>query len=252
MRRPGPRLVTMSIDERDDSDVDAWMGLLDEDAAARAQRFRRAPDRVRHVAAHALLRAVLAAETGRAPADVVLRRDGRSKLHLVDGAGLDFSLTHTQGLVAVAVHGSPVGCDAEPVDRHVDPAAIRMLAPAERTWLDGVAAHERDRRFLELWVAKEAFSKAVGLGLALSLASYAIDVSGVPKLLSAPAECGPCEEWRFIRPDVAASHVLALAMRDAPSKEPVETIAVTPDRLTLLARHVAGAIIGGMDALLDR
>jgi phosphopantetheine--protein transferase-like protein len=79
------------------------------------------------------------------------------------------NLTHTDGAVAVAVAATgQVGVDVEDLTRTIDPrdGFDRFYTETEWKWI-----HEADttKRFLRLWTLKEAWSKAIGLGLSADL-----------------------------------------------------------------------------------
>ncbi len=121
------------------------------------------PGDQRELARHLIVRA--AAELG-ARVSVVSEPSGRP---VVTGSPrpLHVSITHTRGLVAVALTGlGPVGVDAEPL-RELDAIALagKWFAAAELQWLREAAPGERSAGFLQLWVRKEAVGKALGQGL---------------------------------------------------------------------------------------
>ncbi len=86
------------------------------------------------------------------------------------GLPVHVSLSHTRGVVAVAVAApavGPIGVDIE--TRRELPAeklAARWFAPAEAAWVSGLAEPGRPTAFLWLWTQKEALGKALGTGLA--------------------------------------------------------------------------------------
>jgi phosphopantetheine--protein transferase-like protein len=85
------------------------------------------------------------------------------------------NLTHTDGAVAVAVAATgQVGVDVEDLTRTIDPrdGFERMFTEAEWTWIH--KAHTTER-FLRLWTLKEAWSKAIGLGLSADLRTAMTD-----------------------------------------------------------------------------
>ena len=76
---------------------------------------------------------------------------------------IEFSLTHTKTMAFCALSDSPVGIDAETV-RPVLPRVLeRTMNPAELAWI--AEQPDRDRAFLQLWTAKEAWVKLTGTGL---------------------------------------------------------------------------------------
>lgn len=73
----------------------------------------------------------------------------------------EFSLSHTDDLVAVAVSRSPVGIDIEKIDaeRFDEKLRTRILTPTERSALSRLALSERSLRANILWTEKEALFK---------------------------------------------------------------------------------------------
>jgi 4'-phosphopantetheinyl transferase len=169
------------------ADAGRLADLLDAHEHARLDRFRRAADRARYLAAHALTRLVLGAATGQEAAALEFDRTCRcgqqhGKPALPGGPG--FSLTHAGGLVGVAVHAGPVGLDVEEVRALTDlPAlAAHVCSPAE-TAADPAS-------FFVLWTRKEALLKATGAGLSSPMAAITLGPSGVAEWTGdgAPAE----------------------------------------------------------------
>lgn len=78
-----------------------------------------------------------------------------------------FSLTHTAGLVAVAVAtGRDIGVDAEAVVADAATAAVAatFCTPVELAAFDALAEADRLARFFTLWTLKESILKAAGTG----------------------------------------------------------------------------------------
>ncbi len=190
--------------------------LLDQGERRRAERFRFDRDRHLFVLAHGLLRAVLAGCCRRPAAELAFRTDanGRPELDPVPGdPPARFSLTHCDGLVAVAVaHGRAIGVDAEPAcrpDLTLD-LARQVFAPAEVAALTALPAADRPLALVETWTLKEALAKALGLGLGLPFEGFAVDRSG-PALL-VPPDGTTADAWHLetIRP--TPQHCLSLAV----------------------------------------
>jgi 4'-phosphopantetheinyl transferase len=150
--------------------------LLDDAERDRLPRFRRAADRARYLAAHALTRIVVAGAVGAAPGALRFDRTCRcgeqhGKPTLPGGPG--FSLTHAGDPVGVAVHDRPVGLDVERARPLSDLAAMaeHVRAPGE-TVADAEA-------FFALWTRKEAVLKATGDGLSTPMSSITLGPTGV-------------------------------------------------------------------------
>ena len=82
--------------------------------------------------------------------------------------GYHFSLSHADGLCAAVLSDVAIGLDVEPCDRRIPKARVSRLSalftPGERDRLS--SAPDSALAFLETWVAKEAYCKWDGRGLA--------------------------------------------------------------------------------------
>jgi 4'-phosphopantetheinyl transferase len=156
-----------------------WRSLLDDEERARADRFRFAADRLSYLAAHALLRQMLAAAAALPPQNWHFASELGGKPMIAAALGwptLRFNLTHTRGMVACAVGwNDDIGVDVEPL-RAAEGAleiARQQFAPTEVAWLEALDAPARGVAFSRLWTLKEAYVKATGQGLDLPLDSFA-------------------------------------------------------------------------------
>src|SRR5262249_175165 len=76
-----------------------------------------------------------------------------------------------RGCVACAITSNALlGIDVERIDRsqRVQEIADRFFSKEEATWLGRCSDDLRHIRFTELWTLKEAFIKAIGVGLSVS------------------------------------------------------------------------------------
>ena len=73
-----------------------------------------------------------------------------------------FSLSHTDGVVCVAVSDSDVGVDIEAVRAVKEGMHERFLTDKEREHIRSLSGAERDRFFLGAWVKKESLFKRDG------------------------------------------------------------------------------------------
>lgn len=167
------------------------VALLDPHERDRLARLRRAPDRARYLAAHALARLVLAPLVDRPPA--ALRFDRTCRCGEQHGkpalpGGPEFSFTHGGGLVGLAVRagGGPVGLDVEPVRElgDLDGMISHVYSPAER-------AAARPESFFAVWTRKEALLKATGAGISSPMAAITLGPDGVAGWTGEDAPAGP-------------------------------------------------------------
>jgi phosphopantetheinyl transferase len=245
-----------AVDRPDDTnDVDVWywptarvstaeleaqQDILSDDERDRCDRFGVERDRRDYAAAHVLLRRVLSLYGEPAPATWRFSRNRHGRPSIVPEQAaarpLNFSLSHTRGLVACAVTSTrDVGIDVELIgEKAAAPElAERLFARSEVAMLRNCEPEEYATRFVELWTLKEAYIKAVGVGLGHSLDSFAFCFHGITGLrFSAPPD-GMSSQWRFMLGASSSEYRLALAVRCRGSEGALR-----------LAIHTPGGIVG--------
>ncbi|TCR61162.1 4'-phosphopantetheinyl transferase superfamily protein [Bosea sp. BK604] len=107
--------------------------------------------------------------------EVEIEHDERGKpiLRHPAGTGLHLSLATRAGLVAVALAHDPVGIDVERIDPDIE-LPLTSLHPQESEALLSLPVPARPLAFAQLWSAKEAYVKALGLGFARAPESFAV------------------------------------------------------------------------------
>lgn len=159
------------------------------------------------------------------PGALVFERNAHGKPELVvpvaAAVRLRFNLTHTPGLVGVAVTaGAAVGLDAESTARRTRGEPLRLAR--RRFAAPEVAALEaagdpaaRAALFLRLWTLKEAYVKAVGRGIAAppGLRGFAFrlrEAEGALDFESFTDAGGGPPGWHFALIDPGDGHLAAL------------------------------------------
>ena len=161
------------------------VALLSAEQRERAARFHFDEHREAYTLSQAALRILLARYLGAEAGSLVIAPDGSGRPVLAQPAGrLHFNLSHSgeAALVAVAC-AAPVGVDVEVVRDLPDllEIATRYFAPAEVAGLRRLDGAQRREAFYVTWTRKEAFVKALGLGL-----SYPLDA-----FCTGPQDCPP-------------------------------------------------------------
>ncbi|HEU4628276.1 MAG TPA: 4'-phosphopantetheinyl transferase superfamily protein [Gemmatimonadaceae bacterium] len=156
--------------------------VLADDERERVRRLRREQDRARFIVRRAVLRAILGRYIGCSPQDVCFtaNRFGRPALR-GPAAGLDvrFSATHSHALAVYAVaHARHVGVDVERVRPipELERIARHHFAPGESAALCALPPDVRTTAFLHCWTRKEAYVKALGVGLSFPLDQFEVSV----------------------------------------------------------------------------
>jgi phosphopantetheinyl transferase len=185
------------VSERDQAGAATWLSPVERD------RLEQTPNlslRRQRLAAYALRRRALGRWLGLEPGAVPLRmaRDGQVQVDVrVDTPGaapVTVSLSHTEGLVAVALApGGRVGIDVERVRRRRDETATanRCFHPDEASAIRDAPPERRPALLLDMWVRKESFAKASGRDL----------FEVLPRRVGDPGEGdgdGDSDRWRIV------------------------------------------------------
>jgi len=202
--------------------TEADAALLDANEHARASRFILARDREQFIAAHALLRRVLALCLNCAPVDVTFAVTANGKPYLAGSKiGLRFNLSHSgeRTMIALAV-GRDVGVDVEQ-DRSVEVLGIaeRFFAPSEAAALRSRSPAEQQIAFFRCWTRKEAFIKALGEGLGYPLDAFEVELDddkSRPLLRRTREERQAPVRWQVRSLQVEPGYAAAVAASDWP------------------------------------
>ena len=197
----------------------AGEAVLSAEEARRAAAFQHAGARAQFLVGRWLARSVLGEVLGCPPREVPLALGERGAL-AVEGAGAAgwrVNLSHTEGLVAVAVaRGVDVGVDVEDAARRgrTVELAERFFAAEETRALAALPEARQRARFFALWTLKEAYIKAMGQGLAIPLGRFAFDLDRGPGAAIGfavdPAIDPDGGRWRFVRFSPDGQHALAV------------------------------------------
>lgn len=216
-------------DARDPDLLDRCMAVLSVSERTRYDRLRIDREKHRFLVSHAALRGILSLYADRTPVEWAFHLNPHGKPFVAPGQnpeGLLFNLSHSAdaALVAVALGVIELGVDIEfhrPA-RRLEQLARRKFAAAEIRALEAETESERAGMFYDLWSLKESFVKARGLGLSMSLGSFAFSVDRGGRL-GFECEAGLAESadrWQFWSYRLPGPFSAALAVK-APAGQPV-------------------------------
>lgn len=153
-----------------------WGSTLSKAENTRFQRYSHGGAALQFLVGRGLLRTVLGERIGCDPAEVILALQEHGKPFVAgpaDGKRWQVSLSHTEGLVGVAIaDGLEVGLDVQATAPQSDLAGVaaQVFTAKERHALADLGDATSGRwlhRFYTLWTAKEAWIKARGRGFTL-------------------------------------------------------------------------------------
>ena len=157
----------------------------------RAAQLRQPADRLRSLAAGALLQQAMnrAGLPGEARA-LTVSPLGQPLLARTD-TPFHFSLSHSGDIALCAYSCAPLGADVEEPRHPALQIAARKFASGESRWV--FAQPDPEAAFFRLWVLKESYVKALGVGLSLPLRDYEMRFGAAVQVFRE----GRAEPWAF-------------------------------------------------------
>jgi 4'-phosphopantetheinyl transferase len=209
-----------------------WHTTLSAEEQRRADSFKTEALRGDYIAAHAGLRLVLGRYLNVLPAVVQIQAGEGIKPSLAKGAiwveidqgredrlDLRFNLSHTRGAVLIGVTaGREIGVDIEwqrPME-DLEAMARSVMSDEELELWKALGHAMRARAFYQVWTRKEAYLKAIGLGLYRSLQDVTVPVSAgcldrPQRVLDRAEE----RDWMVMDISVSADHAAAVCWQGA-------------------------------------
>jgi 4'-phosphopantetheinyl transferase len=193
---------------------DAFAALLTPKEQERAARFRFADHQRRFQIGHGALRAILGGYLDLDPRAVQFTQGPRGKPYL-DGPGPFFNLSHSGKLALIAVARSEIGVDLEKV-RHLESLsaiAQRHFSTFEFAALDALEDEARELAFYRCWTRKEAYIKALGVGLSMPLDTFDVSLGERPEFLACRDGSEQPANWSLLDVSPGPEFVAAVALR---------------------------------------
>jgi 4'-phosphopantetheinyl transferase len=185
---------------------------------ARAERYKFIPARWQFVAGRARLRRLLGGYLRLPPSEVPITYTAAGKPVLADSAvDLHFNVSHSHGLVVVAVASRPVGIDIERLRMVDNPEGLirRFFSQVEQETYLALPAILREEGFFRGWTSKEALIKARGLSIAC-LGDFDVELhpDRPAALLAARHRDLADSSWRMAAWAPAAGYAAAVALEE--------------------------------------
>jgi len=218
--------VTSARPFESDLGSEKYFAWLDQEERERFKRFSHTGARAQYLCGRAILKQVLCRYLDVDPTQVKFEKSENGKLFLPPAAsrGLEFNMTHKPGAVACAVAaGVPVGVDLElfKPDKTGEKIAQRFFSDAEIEFLSEYTDASYARRFFQLWTLKEAYIKALGLGMKLPLKQFSLiprceleakETADIDVAFDSALNENPVN-WQFNLRSVGDDVIIALALK---------------------------------------
>jgi 4'-phosphopantetheinyl transferase len=184
---------------------------------ARADSFRFTRERKQLVVGRGVLRVLLGRYLGLAPAQVPLCQEVHGKPVLAEpwAGWLHFNLSHSGALALYALaRDGPLGIDLEQVRplENVEAIAGQVLTESEKQAWRGLPQEDQLEALFRGWVRKEAYLKAIGVGLTKGLDQVAVSLEPgrSARLLDVDGQPEEASRWSMLSLAPASGYVAAV------------------------------------------
>ena len=148
-------------------------GLVTNNELAIASRYSSARAKMHYLAGRALVRHALTQTAHYNPRHIHIVLGENNKPVLANNTNevqWHFNISHSGDLVACALASSKIGIDIEMISHTADYLSIARahFSDEEASWVAAKPASINER-FVALWTIKEAYLKAIGIGLAIPI-----------------------------------------------------------------------------------
>jgi 4'-phosphopantetheinyl transferase len=182
--------------------------VLSEDELLRAARFKVEDGRRSFVATRGALRILLGRYLSEDPATLRFTATPNGKPVLVNPSKLQFNVSHSGSAGLIAIARTEVGIDVEGIRplQDLQGVARRVFTEREREAIGGDM-----EPFYRHWVAKEAFVKATGRGIA-SVRSFEVllDAPGGARLVHVGGDAEEAARWTLEELDAPDDYAAAV------------------------------------------
>jgi 4'-phosphopantetheinyl transferase len=192
-------------------DMDKVLFCLSIEEKKRAEAYKQADKAFAYIIAHGFVRLLLNALTQIPAQELVFLQGHYGKPYLAQAPELAFNLSYSKRFLFFA-HGSKgqIGVDIEAMRKLPNLLQIieQQFHPDEKAFLLPFSNDELVTQFYRIWICKEAYIKALGMGLSLPVNSFAVD-------LAKPARIKGQSNWFLHEYDLEEAHLGAVASQQA-------------------------------------
>ncbi len=195
---------------------------LNNEEQNRAARFIREQDRSHFIAARGILRNILSRYINIAPHNIEFEYGEKGKPSLIleqNQRKIYFNLAHSNHLAIYAITSiNHLGIDIEYSKRNIEALDIaeRFFSKNEIASLRVLPSAEQLSGFYKIWTRKEAFVKAIGVGLSHPLDQFSVDGSLDKSAIKLHTQNPSIKnDWYIYNVAISQEYVAALSLEDS-------------------------------------
>jgi 4'-phosphopantetheinyl transferase len=179
-------IASSSTEGMSSDELDEAIQRLTPPEQQRAKDIRLDRPRRSFVVGRLLLRSTVARLADVPPEDVVIELEATGRPVLTGKLSHYFvSIAHSGSYVVVGVANQQLGVDVEQLRQSAPSPQLmaRVCSPAELRLLENMNDVDRAAAFMVVWARKEAYGKAIGIGIGFGLRSVTVGLGG-PNIVS--------------------------------------------------------------------
>ena len=213
-------LWTVSTEQADAKIACRLQVVLSKDEQEEGQRFHHARDRHQFIITRALIRLVLSHHFAVPANEWRFGRDRNRRPFITsptDAPAVQFSLSHTDGLIACLITlSAQAAVDVERIEYSEDlPLVARQVfSPTELRALNKLSGRDRTAKFFDFWTLKEAYAKARGMGLGIRLSDIQFELGTKEIRAHFNSSIGDdASAWVFWSRQLSSGHTISVAAK---------------------------------------
>lgn len=197
--------------------IESLANLLSSDEVIRMQRFHFADDQRRFIISRGLLRKLLGHYLGIDPKRIRFDHNKYGKPNLSRELNVNFNLSHSGEVVLHAIgYEKRIGIDVELIREDIpyDKITDYSFSESEKKSLSGLSDEKKIGAFFNCWTRKEAYIKAIGLGLSYPMSTFDVSVApgAITKLIGNRLFPYEVDRWKLIDIEVSPEYAATLAV----------------------------------------
>ncbi|MBR0535141.1 MAG: 4'-phosphopantetheinyl transferase superfamily protein [Clostridia bacterium] len=170
----------LNVHKLSQSEYNKWISLASPEKQQRITRFCHEGDKKRSVAGEMLAKKSIAETLNIAPEEIIIKVTSQGKPYVEDRP-IHFNISHCEDYVVCAVNEKEIGIDIEKIRDVNLSIAERFFTHSEREYLNNGDTADKNKRFFEIWTAKEAYLKWLGSGITDELSKLDVPQANVKR-----------------------------------------------------------------------
>lgn len=213
--------VWWSMLDQHQNNINKYYKILSQQEQKKVNKFRFQLLRDRQIVSRGILKQLISKyiSTDLEEIEFTYNKYGKPLLcRKLDESNLYFSISHSEylGMFAFA-KGNSIGVDVEKIQElfiNLEDVIKLCFSDFEKSWFTDVSAKMKNEVFYKVWTAKEAFIKAMGIGLSFPLTNinYKLNSDNDLSFHSMSNYCKYMRKWEIVTFNPQSNFIASLVM----------------------------------------